>query len=327
MKNDIKVAIIGAGFYGLMLANFLAKKYKVTIFEQENIVMSKASSLCQMRIHTGMMYPRNIKTAINCLKTFEPFMLKFKHCIYDEFKSIYAVAKDSAIDSESFYKVQKELGLPIKKIPNEYFANIDGVFECNEFTFDISEITKTLLDQCYNKNIDIKFNTKINNLEELDEYEKVFLCNYANINDILCNSSLKPIESLKIINSEKIFYTDNIGDIAMTVVDGNYFSTMCLPKKYNGLKTLTGADLTNNCNIINGKYQSNYEKVFDRVKYYIPDIKLKYINSQFGKKAIIDGHSRNCFIRKEPYHKDVFSILGGKITNVFCLFDELKKLN
>lgn len=326
MKFDTKVAVIGAGFYGLMLANFLSKKYKVTVFEQGDIAMSKASSLCQMRIHTGMMYPRSVKTAINCLKTFEPFMLKFKDCIYDEFKSVYAVAKDSLVDADSFYRIQKDLGLPIKKIQNECFDNIEAVFECKEFTFDITKITKTLLSQCYNKDVEIKYNTKVNNLDELEEYEKIFLCNYAGINDILINTKLDPIESLKIIHSEKIFYKDNLGDLAVTVVDGDYFSTMCLPKKYDGIKTLTAAELTNNCIKLNNEWQTNYEKAFDRVKYYIPDIELKYINSQFGEKAIVDTQSRSCFIRKEPYHKDVYSILGGKITNVFCLFEELKNI-
>lgn len=101
---------------------------------------------------------------------------------------------------------------------------------------------------------------------------------------------------------------------------------MCLPKKYNGIKTLTGADLTNNSIKVDGEWQSNYKQVFERVKNYIPNIELDYINSQFGEKAIIDAQLRTCFIRKENYNKDVYSILGGKITNVFNLFNELKQL-
>ena len=34
MKEN--VAVIGAGFYGLVLSTYLAKKYNVTIFEEES---------------------------------------------------------------------------------------------------------------------------------------------------------------------------------------------------------------------------------------------------------------------------------------------------
>ena len=104
MRNAV---IIGAGFYGLMLATFLAKKYNVTIYEETDDVMTKASSLCQMRIHTGMMYPKNLQTALSCVKTFKPFMLKFKKAIVDDFESIYAIAKDGNITTEEFKYSQK----------------------------------------------------------------------------------------------------------------------------------------------------------------------------------------------------------------------------
>ena len=104
MRNAV---IIGAGFYGLMLATFLAKKYNVTIYEETDDVMTKASSLCQMRIHTGMMYPKNLQTALSCVKTFKPFMLKYKKAIVDDFESIYAIAKDGNITTEEFKCSQK----------------------------------------------------------------------------------------------------------------------------------------------------------------------------------------------------------------------------
>ena len=108
MRKD--VAIVGAGFYGLMLGIFLADRYNVTIFEEENDVMTKASSLCQMRIHTGMMYPTNLQTALSCIKTFKPFMVRFKSAIVDNFTSLYAIASDSKVSCEEFLTIQKSLG-------------------------------------------------------------------------------------------------------------------------------------------------------------------------------------------------------------------------
>lgn len=312
MKNAI---IIGAGFYGLMLATFLAKKYKVTIYEEQLDVMTQASSLCQMRIHNGMMYPNNIQTAISCVKTFKPFMTKFKKAIVDDFESIYAVAKNSSITTDEFKIAQKSLGIKSKQIKNEFFDPmlIDSVFRCNEFTFDPQIIKNILLDKCAKLNVEIVYGTKIYNLNSL-KADKIFLCNYSNINELLINSSYNKIEKLKTLPFEKIFAYDNLGREAITVVSGNYFSSMCL--KDTDLKTYTSAELS----VTN---KTRYEEAFSRIKKFIPSIELKYDHSQFGTKSIIEG-SRTCHIEK--INENTYAILGGKITNVFNMFDELKTI-
>ena len=303
-----KVAIIGAGFYGLMLGKMLSKKYQVDIFEEQDDVMTKASSQCQMRIHTGMMYPKNLKTALMCVKTFKPFMLKFKDAIVDDFKSIYAVAKDSKTTSEEFIAIQKELGLPIKKIKNEFFDNVESVFECNEFTFDLNVIKNLLIKQ------NIIFNKHISSLDELKGYSKIFICAYSGIPELLNNFNLPKIEGFKTYQTEKIYYKDNLDRTAICVVDGNYFTTMCLPNEE--LKTLTATDLTT------GNDFTNKDKVFERVKKFIPDIQLEYSHSTFCPKSVIDNQ-REVFIRRD---KNIYTILGGKITNVFSIINIINNI-
>lgn len=307
-----KVAIIGAGFYGLMLGKFLSEKYKVDIFESQNDVMTRASSQCQMRIHSGMMYPRDIKTAVSCIRTFKPFMLKFKDAIVDDFTSLYAIAKDSKINADVFYETQKNLGINISKVKNELFDPnmVQQVFKCCEYTFDIDIIKNTLIDQ------NIVFNTKITDIRQLKQYSKIFICAYAGTSEILEKSSMEPINGLRSFNTEKIFFKDNLGDTAVCVVDGDYFATMCLPKRYNGLKTLTACELTS------GHFDTNKVKAFQRVKSFIPNIQLQYDSSTFCKKTVIDNH-RNCYIKKI---NNVYIIIGGKINNVFELFNKLKNI-
>ena len=301
-----KVAIIGAGFYGLMIGKFLQKKYDVTIFESENDIMTKASAQCQMRIHSGMMYPRNLKTALQCVRTFKPFMLKFKDAIIDDFKSIYAIANDSKIHTQEFIDVTKQLGLPAKQIENSLFKNVESVFECEEYTFDFGKIKNILCDQ------NIVLNTKIESSKQLKDYDKIFICAYSGIPELLNNFELPKIENFKTVNTEKIFFKDNFDRIAVCIIDGNYFTTMCLPN--TDIKTLTATDLTTD--VIN----TNYDNVFKRVKNFIPNIELEYIKSTFCNKCYIENQ-RTCYIRKD---RNVFTILGGKINNVFELFDLLK---
>lgn len=325
-----KVIVIGGGFYGLMLSTYLSNKYEVHLYEQESEVMTKASSLCQMRIHTGMMYPRNIKTALSCLNTFKPFMLKFKDAIVDDFTSLYAVAKGSNIDATSFYNIQKDMGQNIKKVKNDIFDSmyVEQVFKCEEYTFDLDIIKSVLLNECERCGVRLHLNTHISNLNifHSKDIAKIFLCNYSGITDVLKASNLSPISELVVTSCEKIYFRDNLGDVAVCVVDGDYFSTMCLPKKYNGLKTLTLAN-SNGVKSYKCGYISNKDNAFDMVRRFIPEVKLEYDHSDFGEKCFIssiDNQNRCCFIRKENFPIETYTILGGKVTNVFSLFEQLK---
>ena len=58
----MRIAIIGAGFFGLTLGLFLSKKYKVEIFEKRESIFKGASSANQFRFHYGYHYPRSQKT-------------------------------------------------------------------------------------------------------------------------------------------------------------------------------------------------------------------------------------------------------------------------
>ncbi len=70
MKN--KVAIIGAGFFGLSIAFYLKKKFQVTVFEKNSDILTGASRANQLRFHLGYHYPRSQKTD---KKINDPFLL------------------------------------------------------------------------------------------------------------------------------------------------------------------------------------------------------------------------------------------------------------
>lgn len=305
-----KIAVIGAGFYGLMIAKFLSPGNQVEIFEEQNDIMTRASSQCQMRIHSGMMYPHNFADALACASSFKLFMLRFKDAIVSDFKSIYAVANDSKISPNEFIAIQKKLHLPVRTIRNEFFDNVTTVFECEEYTFDIDIIKGILSNQ------NIHFNTHIDSFDELKSYDVIFNCSYSGIPQLLSNSNLRPIDDFHIANTEKIYFSDNIGRTAICVVDGNYFTTMCLPQRYGNLKTVTATDLTT------GNYSSNKEKVFERMKYYIPELEVEYSHSTFCPKSTISD-TRSVFLRRDG---KVFTVLGGKINNVCLLLDFLKNV-
>lgn len=66
MKKDIYDSIIiGGGFYGLYIADFIASQGKrVLLCEYEDSCMTHASYNNQARIHSGYHYPRSLLTGM-----------------------------------------------------------------------------------------------------------------------------------------------------------------------------------------------------------------------------------------------------------------------
>ena len=52
----MKIAIVGAGFFGLTLGLILSKKHKIEIFEKKKSILHGASSANQFRFHHGFHY-------------------------------------------------------------------------------------------------------------------------------------------------------------------------------------------------------------------------------------------------------------------------------
>ena len=57
----MKIAIIGAGFFGATIALKLSKKHTVDLFEKEKDILNGASKINQFRFHMGFHYPRSKK--------------------------------------------------------------------------------------------------------------------------------------------------------------------------------------------------------------------------------------------------------------------------
>ena len=57
----MRIAIIGAGFFGTACAIRLSKKHNVHLFEKKNTILCGASRANQQRFHLGYHYPRSKK--------------------------------------------------------------------------------------------------------------------------------------------------------------------------------------------------------------------------------------------------------------------------
>src|SRR5262245_51953776 len=110
--------IIGGGFYGLRLAQFLhdelAKK-NILVLEKESDVMSRASYNNQARVHGGYHYPRSVLTALRSVVNMPVFSNEYAEAIVDNFTHYYAIAADfSHVSARQFQRFCDRINAPTK---------------------------------------------------------------------------------------------------------------------------------------------------------------------------------------------------------------------
>ena len=98
------IKIIGAGLFGCAIGYELNRRgHDVTIIEQDNEIMQRASKCNHNRLHLGYHYPRSIETAKQSLDGLLTFLINYKEAIVSNFPNVYLVAKEnSKVTAEEF---------------------------------------------------------------------------------------------------------------------------------------------------------------------------------------------------------------------------------
>ena len=82
---------------------------------------------------------------------------------------------------------------------------------------------------------------------------------------------------------------------------------------------------------ISRNYRSNYKYMINDAIRYFPDLdKIDYIDSIWEIKTTLkssdQNDSRPIFFREDPLKRNLYTVLGGKIDNIFDLEIHLQKL-
>ena len=331
MKYD-KI-IIGAGIYGLYSALYCGKNNdKVLVLEKDSGAFKRATYINQARVHMGYHYPRSFSTAIKSAGYFERFNKDYDFSILYDFDQIYATSSNfSWTDAKKFQKFCDNANIKCDQVStNKYFKEgmCDGAFLTQEYTYDAQILKKYFLDEINKyKNIEIKYNSKIININEekdkyvikLDDesiYETEFLlnCTYAGVNEILDMLGYEKFK-IKYELCEIILckVNDKLKNTGITVMDGPFFSIMPFGK--TGLHSLTSVTFTphktsydvlptfecqkiskgycnpnnlGNCNDCIAKPESAWPYMANLAKKYLKDdFKFEYVGSLFSMKPIL----------------------------------------
>lgn len=285
--ESCEAAIIGGGFYGLYLAEYLATRVgRVLLFEREPEPMRRASYANQARIHNGYHYPRSVLTAVRSRVNFPRFVAEFQPAVDLMFEKVYAVGRRfSKVTADQFYGSMRRIGAPIRTAPRRIAAlfdpsYIEAAFVVREYAFNAVALRDLMTARVRRAGVDVRLGTTVRAVWPAAgsvrvEFEsaagvgsvvagQVFCCGYAQVNSPGVGGGL-PAVPLKheLTEMALVEVPDPLRGFGVTVMDGPFFSLMPFPAR--GLYTLSHVRYTPHACWYDGggEYRPAYE-VFAR---------------------------------------------------------------
>lgn len=336
---------------------------RVLLLEYEQALLTRASYNNQARVHNGYHYPRSFTTAYRSRINLPNFVRDWPQAVQKNFTNLYAIARrNSKVTAKQFEHFCRKIDANIQPANSAQLALfesrlIENVYQVEEYVFDASILARLIEKELNESGVEVHFETRATEIsngldstlnvtvqtkhrkEDMIHCRYVFNCTYSGLNQfkgdfLRTQAGLKQeITEMALIQSPV-----ELQDLGITVMDGPFFSMMPFPDK--GMHTLSHVRYTPHIywkDVIDiDPYQKlkQYDKTtrFDRmirdVGRYLPVVfDAKYIDSLFEVKTILEkseiDDSRPILFEKHQELPGCFSILGGKIDNIY---DVIKKL-
>lgn len=354
---------IGGGFYGAAIAIYLKTQRgfsNVLLVERESDLLLRASYNNQARVHNGYHYPRSFTTAFRSRVNLPRFVQDYPQVVKRDFTKLYAIARrNSKVTAKQFARFCREIGAKLEPAPDSMrslFESrlIEEVFLVEEYAFDATKLAEWARQELHQCGVEIRLNTCVNGIQrsqnglsvsfkesgaETLSSRYVFNCTYSGMNQITgdfpgTTTKLKhEITEMALMQVPPV-----LASIGVTVMDGPFFSLMPFPAR--GLHTLSHVRYTPHCHWADqpdlGPYQkldsyccqTRVDRMVRDVARYMPAIQdAKYVDSLFEVKTVLvknegdDG--RPILFEKHFKLPGCYSILGGKIDNIYDVFEKL----
>lgn len=335
----------------------------IVLVEKESSLLSRASHNNQARVHNGYHYPRSFTTAYRSRVNLPRFIRDWPDAVHRDFTKLYAIARrNSKVTSGQFQKFCREIGAefsPAEASLRALFEPrlIEDVFMVEEYVFDARKLAGQAEAQLEECGVEIILDTKVTgitrkNAEALDVHlssrqndlrslscRHVFNCSYSGLNQLDgdfpgAQTRLKH----EITEMALMRMPAELAGLGVTVMDGPFFSIMPFPTR--GLHTLSHVRYTPHVHWNDEPGIDPYQKLdayaretrVDRMVRdagrYLPCItKAEYVESLFEVKSVLaknegdDG--RPILFEKHLELPGCYSILGGKIDNIYDVFEKL----
>ncbi|WP_341313017.1 FAD-dependent oxidoreductase [Paraburkholderia sp. IMGN_8] len=355
--------VIGGGFYGTAIAIYLKTQRglkTVTLIEREPALLARASYNNQARVHNGYHYPRSFTTAFRSRVNLPRFVRDFPEAVKRDFTKVYAIARrNSKVTARQFERFCREIGASLEPAPQQIRdlfepRLIEQVFLVEEYAFDSTKLADWARRELTELDVDVRLNTRVGNIRrqgegfvlECDDASRsalhtryVFNCTYSGLNQF--DGDFRGTQTRlkhEITEMALVETVPELRGLGVTVMDGPFFSMMPFPAR--GLHTLSHVRYTPHSNWMDAPGEDPYKRLnqYDRatrvdrmvrdVGRYFPAVyDGRYVDSLFEVKTVLvknegdDG--RPILFEQHPASNGLYSILGGKIDNIYDVLEKL----
>lgn len=350
------VGVIGAGFYGLEIAAFLARMgLNVDLHEQEPRPGLHASWANQARVHAGYHYPRSFRTGYRSASNYSRFRSDYSSAVHDNFKAVYAVAKKySKTSAGQFAGFCGRAQLPLFDAPrwiSKLFEaqQVEAVFLVEEAAFDGKKLVAEAANRAEMANVNLNFNSSVRKV--VQSRDGAFILSTSDMGtvsyDLVIDATYSRLGTLFIpahplsrrIKRERaeiaLFQAPpELENIGITIMDGPFFSFMPFPAL--GLHSLTHVTYTPRTKDSSQRQRwshemTNSERMRRDASRFVPAIqKATYFESMFVDKAVLVSSevddSRPILFHQSGQKGRYISVLGSKIDNIYDALDSLTQI-
>jgi glycine/D-amino acid oxidase-like deaminating enzyme len=336
---------------------------RLALIEREPALLTRASYNNQARVHNGYHYPRSFTTAYRSRINVPKFLHDWPLAVKKDFTKLYAIARrHSKVTARQFERFCREIGaeiqpatLSMRSLFNPHL--IEEVFLVEENAFDATELARWADRELKECGVQVLLETAVSAISarpdgklviSLKTKDKVtafiscnyiFNCTYSGLNQIKgdfpgTRIGLKhEIAEMALLQMPPV-----LEGLGITVMDGPFFSMMPFPAR--GLHTLSHVRYTphlhwDDLNTID-PYQklahyncvSRVDRMMRDVARYLPVVQnAGYVESLFEVKTVLakneSDDGRPILFEKHLELPGCYSILGGKIDNIYDILEKL----
>ena len=364
--NQNSFVIGGGGFYGVCLAGYLKKRFpraKVTILEASSDIMSRATQGNQARVHNGYHYPRALGTARASAKSYQRFKEAWPSAIFENFRHIYGVSRNgSQVTQRQFAATMFRVGAPLRELRKQELgqlfdpSQIEGAFEVDEAAFNHLELRLWGVETLDHHEIELRVGERVKGLRKklgggievhTEKGELIAATFFFNTT----YGGLEYIDGLReetgglfrhqATEMQLIDPPISLEDMAITVVDGPFFSLMPFPSRschslshvrYTPRYVSEGRPLPESW-----YFQKAWPDEADVFNLMVRDSSRFVPAMADSKKLGTLREVKTLFVGARNDARPIlvlrhrlngcFSILGSKLDNVFDMFDYLDELS
>jgi hypothetical protein len=340
-KYKPKVAVVGAGIFGVTSALKLDGDFDVTLFEKNNDILQNASSINQYRLHRGYHYPRSSDTAISSKRGTDSFLDEYP-CEVSTSNQHYAIASfGSKVSSDDYESFMDSVGLEYDVVNSDLIntSNIDKVYKVTEGIFDHCKLYEMCKSKLNNSNIRVVYNIEYTSDIE-PTYDYIVNATYANLNSI---SNDKCEYQFELCEKPVIKLPSEYKGFGMVIMDGPF---MCIDPysdtEYHVLGNVTHAihhtnvglfpeipevysGLLNN-GIVRNPFITNWNLMKNTLSKFFKNVdEVEHIGSMFTIRTVFANRdfddARPSIVKRETDSK--YLIFSGKISTAVDTANEL----